>query len=202
MSCHAGPDIVDDGLVLYLDAANERSYPGSGTTWYDLSGNNNDFTLYQSSVMVDGYYNLSINLYAYNNSAITNTTSGSLVITMYTTEVQALFLSGGRGASKYIGAYRVGNKEYYSSAGSTGLEEFYIDLVDKSNIYDYISDGNWHMIEFKNYDFTGWSSFYFNGYPAYDFSNGKAQCVMIYDKILSAAESRKNYNALKGRYGL
>ena len=26
--------------MLYLDAANTRSYPGSGTTWYDLSGNN------------------------------------------------------------------------------------------------------------------------------------------------------------------
>ena len=33
------PHIVTDGLVLCLDAANPRSYPGSGTTWYDLSGN-------------------------------------------------------------------------------------------------------------------------------------------------------------------
>jgi hypothetical protein len=31
--------IVTDGLVLCLDAANRRSYPGSGTTWYDMSGN-------------------------------------------------------------------------------------------------------------------------------------------------------------------
>jgi hypothetical protein len=39
------PRIVTDGLVLYLDAANGRSYPGSGTTWSDLSGNGNHFTL-------------------------------------------------------------------------------------------------------------------------------------------------------------
>jgi hypothetical protein len=32
MAVFAGPKIVDDGLVLYLDAANEKSYPGSGTT--------------------------------------------------------------------------------------------------------------------------------------------------------------------------
>jgi hypothetical protein len=32
-----GPNIVTDGLVLYLDAANVKSYPGSGTTWNDLS---------------------------------------------------------------------------------------------------------------------------------------------------------------------
>jgi hypothetical protein len=37
--------IVRDGLVLHLDAANVKSYPGTGTTWKDLSGNVNDFTL-------------------------------------------------------------------------------------------------------------------------------------------------------------
>jgi hypothetical protein len=35
------PSIVRDGLVLYLDAANPKSYPGSGTTWFDLMGSNN-----------------------------------------------------------------------------------------------------------------------------------------------------------------
>jgi len=40
-----GPSIVTDGLVLYLDAANPNSYPGSGDYWYDLSGYNNHGTL-------------------------------------------------------------------------------------------------------------------------------------------------------------
>ena len=31
--------IIRDGLVLHLDAANVKSYPGSGTTWTDLTGN-------------------------------------------------------------------------------------------------------------------------------------------------------------------
>ena len=39
MGTFGGPEIVEDGLVLALDAANSKSYPGSGTTWYDLSGN-------------------------------------------------------------------------------------------------------------------------------------------------------------------
>jgi hypothetical protein len=34
------PKIVTDGLVLALDAANPKSYPGSGTTWSDLIGSN------------------------------------------------------------------------------------------------------------------------------------------------------------------
>ena len=36
---------VRDGLVLYLDAANKRSYPGTGTSWFDRSGNGNNGTL-------------------------------------------------------------------------------------------------------------------------------------------------------------
>jgi hypothetical protein len=40
MSIKGGPNIVTDGLVLHLDAADKNSYPGSGSTWYDLSGNN------------------------------------------------------------------------------------------------------------------------------------------------------------------
>ncbi len=35
------PRIVTDGLVLCLDAASKRSYPGTGTTWTDLKGVNN-----------------------------------------------------------------------------------------------------------------------------------------------------------------
>ena len=45
MSATAGPDISESGLVLYLDAGNSRSYPSSGTTWNDISGNNNSGTL-------------------------------------------------------------------------------------------------------------------------------------------------------------
>jgi hypothetical protein len=39
------PRIVTDGLVLALDAGNVKSYPGSGTTWTDLSGRGNNGTL-------------------------------------------------------------------------------------------------------------------------------------------------------------
>ena len=41
MGLSHSPRIVTDGLVLCLDAANKRSYPGTGTTWTDLKGGNN-----------------------------------------------------------------------------------------------------------------------------------------------------------------
>jgi hypothetical protein len=45
MSAFGGPNIIDDGLVLYLDAGNRKSYPGSGTAWFDKSGRGNNGTL-------------------------------------------------------------------------------------------------------------------------------------------------------------
>ena len=45
MSVFYNSKIVTDGLVLCLDAANRKSYPGSGTTWTDLSGGGNNGSL-------------------------------------------------------------------------------------------------------------------------------------------------------------
>ena len=41
MTVNYNTSIVIDGLVLCLDAANTKSYPGSGDTWYDISGKGN-----------------------------------------------------------------------------------------------------------------------------------------------------------------
>ena len=45
MSVFSGPEIIETGLVLHLDAVNSKSYNGS-TIWYDVSGNNNTATMY------------------------------------------------------------------------------------------------------------------------------------------------------------
>jgi len=46
MALHFSPKIITAGLVLALDAADTNSYPGSGSTWYDLAGGNHHGTLY------------------------------------------------------------------------------------------------------------------------------------------------------------
>jgi hypothetical protein len=45
MSFNFSPKIITDGLVLYLDAANTKSYPTTGTAWSDLSRSRNNGTL-------------------------------------------------------------------------------------------------------------------------------------------------------------
>ena len=48
------PTIVMDGLVLCLDAGNTKSYPGTGTTWTDLSGNGYNFDINASAYSTSG----------------------------------------------------------------------------------------------------------------------------------------------------
>ena len=60
MALAHSPRIVTDGLVLHLDAANTKSYSGSGTDWKDFSGKDNDTTLVNSPTYSSnnaGYFN-------------------------------------------------------------------------------------------------------------------------------------------------
>jgi hypothetical protein len=50
MACFEGPSIVRDNLVFHLDAGNTKSYPGTGSTWSDLSGYGNNGTFSGSTV--------------------------------------------------------------------------------------------------------------------------------------------------------
>lgn len=59
---------VSNGLVLFLDAGNTSSYPGTGTTWTDLSGNG---------------YNFTINASAYTNYTSGATSSGGAATIKY-----------------------------------------------------------------------------------------------------------------------
>ena len=62
----ADPGIIKDQLLLYLDARNPASYPGSGNTWYDLSTGTNDATL---------------NAYSFDGTDLSFTYNGTQVIT-------------------------------------------------------------------------------------------------------------------------
>ena len=54
--------IVRNGLVVHLDAANTKSYPGSGTVWYDLSGLGRNLIIYGSPTFNSaGYFTFANN---------------------------------------------------------------------------------------------------------------------------------------------
>jgi hypothetical protein len=76
MSTSYSPKIVTNGLVLALDAANTKSYAGSGTNWSDLSGNNRNVSLVNSPSFLTANNGV-INLDG-TNDHISGTAAGSL----------------------------------------------------------------------------------------------------------------------------
>ena len=78
MSAAAGPDIIESGLVVCLDAGNRVSYPGSGTTWTNLTNRSFNATL-PATVSYNSSYSGSLFLnnsqagsVAWNNNGITS----------------------------------------------------------------------------------------------------------------------------------
>ena len=198
MGAFGGPDIITDGLVLSLDAGSTRSYPGTGTTWKDLSGNNFDFTIDGSgfSYNAGGWFDMA-NGGITHTGAITGNTTCTVVFWMRTTDGQALFLSGPGESQNYLGAFRSGSKFYNSGFGSP---TFYTNTIQRSNIYDFIRTGEWIMMEFKNVNMVQQSNVHFNQYTGYTFGNGDIAVMQIYNRNLTAAESQQNYNAQKNRF--
>lgn len=201
MSTSYGPNIVTDGLVLCLDAANTKSYPESGTTWKDLSGGNYDFTLDGSGITYNskGYFALA-NGGASRNTTITTSTTCTLVYWMRTTDTQSLFWATNGGSGSYLGAYRSGNKFYNSS--TYGSPTFHTNTTQRANIYDFIRTDEWMMMEFKNVNMSAAGNHHFNQYSGYQFGNNQLAMIKMYNKNLTTAESTQNFNAIRNRFGI
>ena len=196
--------IVTDGLVLNLDAGNPGSYPGSGTAWYDVSGNGCDFTLDGSGITYSssngGIFTLADGG-ASTTSAITANTSCTLVFWMKTTDSQALFWSGPATGGEYLGAYSSGNKFYNSSVW--GSPTFHTNTVQRSNIYDVIRTNEWMMMEFKSANMSAITASHFNQYAGYTFGGSSAVGkIIIYNRNLTSAESAQNFRVDRERFGV
>lgn len=88
MALNYGPNIVTDGLVLALDAADRNSYPGTGTTWFDISGNGNNGTINSGEFVPNafggGYLQNANNQSNFFYISIPNTTSLSNTLSVTT----------------------------------------------------------------------------------------------------------------------
>jgi len=229
MAFSRGPKIVTSDLVLTIDAANTKSYPGSGTAWNDLSGNSEDFTLYNSpsfssttnsgTLTFDGS-----NDYAQANTAkvIPDTGAFSVVFAF------AITNTGGRG-----GIFERNSNAPYNglSFGQGGAGSWYSSIIgpdDTLSLSFTYPTTNVFRIDVVTYNGSTSAKAYSNGSLVNsDTSSGignlsssgtrdsmniarrttnylpvKVGCVQIYTKELSASEVLQNYNALKGRFGL
>ena len=75
MSVNYNASTVLNGLVLHYDAASVKSYPGTGSTWYDLSGNANHGTISSGEFVSAGYLQNSGNVSNFFTVTVPDSTS-------------------------------------------------------------------------------------------------------------------------------
>ena len=224
------PPIVTDQIVLNLNAGNPVSYPGSGTTWFDLTVNTNDGTLTNGVTYnsVDGGVMVFDGVNDYVGFPTTNlSASGNITIDTF------LKLDGPQVAYADIFDYNtvfgggfivqqnadagVGSNNFYLGWWNGSSFDFSYFQVPLTNTYFHlvITKNGGSVITYINgvSSFTGSGSSYLDG-TGRTFKIGDNDDIYsrplkgtigefrIYSKALSPAEVLQNYNAQKSRYGL
>jgi hypothetical protein len=222
------PSFVLDGLQIVLDAANPRSYPGTGNTWYDLRGNIN-FTLENSPPFFANSAGGSIGFTAANSHSALSSTNLP-VMTRFSVDVWHYYTGVNVGnAATIVSEVFPGNtaKINFNLGGISGFSDlriaFYNNNWFSSSPYTLTSNAWYHIVG----TFDGSNlRLYINGVneittanvgtPAANTSGirlmkrwdsgaywgGHLSAVKIYNRALSLAEVKQNYNATKKRYGL
>lgn len=215
------PRIVTNGLVLCLDAANPRSYPGSGTAWTDLSFGKNNGTLtngptYSSanngSIIFDGvddYVPISSTTgFPFGSSSgtlccwgLTNTISGgySWTISYGTASTSQSRFLGINNSTYYFGSY--GND--ITASGVVASTWFYmVGVYDGTNASMYINSILVSGPTSKSWNTVSSSAQLGKQTNGIEYWNGKIGLCSVYNRALSAAEISQNFQALRGRYGI
>ena len=225
MAHHHSPRIVTDGLILTLDAINPKSYPGSGTVWYDLSGNGHNFNLINGpSLTSEGLAFDGTNQYAnIGSSGLNFGTADDRTVEIWVKVEELPADQGGlfgdqTSTSAVILVSSTGNFNFRWDDSSNVFSNFTITagewvqfvLVHRPhrNITYYVN-GGLDTAEFTTSD-TGvtQNSAWSIGRQNRNFTGEfyYLDCVVSvarqYNRQLTAAEIQQNYNAMRSRYGL
>ena len=228
MSISYNSNITTNGLVLCLDAGNPRSYPGSGTSWKDVSGTGNNGTLVNGV----GYNSANLGSLLFDGVDDLVTISGSqtlseatFIVWLKRTGTQVSFASiffsrGGTGGSTT-------GLNYYGTSNTLGYH-----WNDTAATYDFnsgltVPDNTWCMCALTvnsttamfylgtstgittatnttTHGSTTLANLVIGADPTIvtrDMS-GSLSLAMLYNRALTEAEIQQNYNAARGRYGI
>jgi hypothetical protein len=217
-------NVIETGLICHLDAGNINSYPGSGTTWTDLSTYGNNVTIIGSpgwtsvggrtafNLTSDGHYmqgnsmtgfpTTSLTLEAWIYPAASEITSGDRGTIILARDGGAAYMSITKDTMKQSNYWYSHAPEGYhesTSAVSRGGWHHFCCVWDNTNVHQW-TDGNYGKV----FGVTGTST------PTWvigressgrQFSGGIA-VIKIYNRALAGAEVLSNFNALKGRFGI
>jgi hypothetical protein len=219
MSYHNGPRIVTDGLILYLDAGNSKSYPGSGSIWTDLSGQNNNGTIENSptyNIANKGAFTFNGTTQRVNcgNSSSLQITSGSI----------GAWFNADSNNSNFRGIIAKQNAWGLFVANNVLVTyDWGAPATRSTNIT--VGNNTWNYTVMTFTETTGTPSnnaiIYLNGNPVLtttikhsnhsvavyvgeansnQYFSGKISNASIYNRVLSPTEIVQNYNAIKSRF--
>jgi hypothetical protein len=162
MSIAYNPRITTEGLVLCLDAGNTKSYPGSGTTWFDTSGKaGTNFTINASAYNGSGpkYMDFGGSFgCAVTSSGVDTTFSGNITAVLWTRILNSsanwrtLFRAETAGSDHHVivqsGAWLIGMYDNVNVSGfnSTGFSQ--------QSLPGYASN-QWNMLVWRWADIQG-----------------------------------------------
>lgn len=226
MAYFTGPNIVTDGLVFAVDAGSERSYPGSGSTWFDLSGNGLDMTMVGTVTWNSaGYFT---GWATANYFACTESYGGILPIGNQARTIIAVVEAGTITGYQHITHYGDNTtNQAYGLALYSGVLSDHRWGISNNGTVGVSASNNIVMLSTRHETNTG-ARFGIN--TSYEdistiigantasnvqfrigsrinngetwMSNGKIFRVLIYNRVLTDAEIEQNYNALQSRFGL
>jgi hypothetical protein len=221
--------VVQNGLVLNLDASKFYSYPKSGNTWTDLSGNTNDGTLTNGptySSANGGYFNFD-GVDDYCNLSKTPPINGNEVTFsvwnygIVAKQSSIIWLAGSNGVRiLQVHLPYVGPDFVYFDAGN-GISTFdRIQKVPAANeyqgwhhwvftknavdqtMYVYLDGSLWNSGTGKTLPLGTPDTTRLIGSNGTEYHRGYISNLQLYNRALTAGEITQNFNATKSRYGL
>jgi hypothetical protein len=217
--------IVTDGLVVNLDAGNPLSYPGTGITWTDISGNGNNATLingptYSSanggSIVFDGTNDFVATPYMFPGGNLAKSFSVWFNVTNLT---QGWIVGGGidNNDGRAFGLYLNSGTPVFHGNGAA-YDMTFNGTINTSTWYNVSISYNGSVLSgYLNGQLNNTKAVILDTYPSppsgvklgvnginspFAYFNGKIAQAIMYNRALSASEVSQNYNALKSRYGL
>lgn len=229
MALGHNPSSVLDGLVLCLDAANPKSYAGSGTTWNDVGGYFNNSSLvngptFSSSnggyITFDGTNDYA-NFYAPNLAGVASIEMWCNLGAAFTNKMMLGFNAYDVYCWTGTLGYNTGNGDVYgisaatvTSLGCVGNWKQYIFEMRSDVAYTnnkiYVNTVSQSLSQLVSTESTFYRNF--NGgygaiatwsYPAAGYEIPMNCAIFkVYNKILSQNEISQNFNAVRGRFGI
>lgn len=228
MALSHSPLIVTNGLVLCVDAGSPRSYPGTGTSWTDVSGSGNNGVLTNGPVFTsssansyftfDGVddFSISTGLQTFDNNmtweAWVYCTQNISTYNMFMGRYLPYF-SFFNGDRLYFSTYINSVQQTIQTSATLSLNTWYYAAFTTS-----YSAPNTTMkiytngIESVSQAFSGTQNNFAYGFMVGDGNNsansswypfkGRIGNVKVYNRTLTATEILQNFNAMRGRYGI